>query len=369
MRVAFDATPLLDARTGVGTFVAEVASRLAHVDDVDLIGYGLTRRYLDALAARLPEGVAPTERAIPARSNRALWKRVAWPPIERWTGPIDLVHGTNFVVPPARDAVQLVTVHDLTPVRFPELCDRNTVQYPRLIAAALRRGAHVHAVSHFVAEEVSSVFGLETDRVHVVANGFSPPAPGNADSGRRLAGATRYVLALGTIEPRKNLDVLVTAFDSIAAEDEGIALVIAGSRGWRLEAFDSAVRASRHADRIVCTGRVTDESRADLLAGATVLAYPSRYEGFGFPPLEAMSVGTPVIAARAGAIPEVVGDAALLVDPEVDALAGGLRQILGDATLRTELVRRGSIQTSAYSWERCVDELVMLYRELTARAS
>ena len=132
-------------------------------------------------------------------------------------------------------------MHDLTPVHHPEYCDANTVQYPQLIRRALRRGAHVHAVSQFVADEVADVFGVARERIHVVHNGVSDVTAGDARAGRAFAG-DRYVLALGTIEPRKNLAALVRAFDEVAATDPDLRLVLAGARGWNVEEFDARVR-------------------------------------------------------------------------------------------------------------------------------
>src|SRR4051794_4352712 len=153
MRVAFDATALLDVRTGVGTFVAEVLPRLAREPDIEITAYGLTRFLRDQLEELVPDGVPVKAVWLPRGSLPRVWARAPGPRIERWTGAVDLVHGPNFVVPPAA-ATRLVTVHDVTPFRFPELCDDNTIRYPRLIRRAVARGAHVHVVSHSVGDEV-----------------------------------------------------------------------------------------------------------------------------------------------------------------------------------------------------------------------
>ncbi|CAN5123468.1 glycosyltransferase family 1 protein [soil metagenome] len=363
--MAVDATPLLDVRTGVGTFVAEVLARLGSRPELDVVAYGLTRIYLDELRSRLPAGLTSTARPIPRRTMLELWRRFDFPVIERWTGALNVVHGTNFVVPPARGAVELVSVHDLTAVRFPEMCDSETVHYPTFIRRAVSRGAHVHTVSHFVADEVVQAFDVAPDRVHTVHNGVATLAGGNAARGRALSGRDRYVLAIGTIEPRKNLALLVEAFDVVAADDSDIGLVVAGRRGWHMEAFESALGAARSRDRIVLLGFVPDDQRADLVAGASVLAYPSTYEGFGLPPLEAMSAGLPVVATSAGALPEVLGDAAVLVPADRDELAAALGRVVGDEALRTELVGRGRARAARYSWDRCADEMAALYLALT----
>ncbi|MEY2432687.1 MAG: hypothetical protein QOC92_2412 [Acidimicrobiaceae bacterium] len=366
MRLAFDVTSLHDRRTGVGAFTSEVLARVAQHDDIDVIGYSASwrgrGRVLDDL---VPPGVAVATRPMAAQPLRQLWRRVDWPPITWWTGKVDIVHGPNFVVPPARGATELVTVHDLTFVRYPELCTRDVLQYADLIPRALRRGAHVHAVSEFVAEEVIDVFAVHSDRVHVVANGVDPIGAGDADAGRRFAGSNRYVLALGTIEPRKDFPLLVDAFDALAGDEPDVRLVVAGQDGWGTDKFEAALARARHRDRVVRPGFVDDRTRADLLAGASVFAYPSRYEGFGLAPLEAMAAGTPVVTTRTGALPQVLGDAAVFVEPgDSRALTEALVTLLGDAAGRDQLVAKGHDQAARYSWDACAEGVVRLYRRL-----
>jgi len=364
LRVAIDGTPLLGARTGVGEVVDGFATELGHRDDLEVVAYALTWRGRHELAAAVPSGVRAATSPMPARFVRAAWMRTDHPRIERWTGPVDVVHATNYVGPPARARV-LVSVYDLGFVRFPELCTGDAMQYPELLRRAIRRGAWIHTTSDFVTHEVLDAFDIPAERVARVYPGIPPIQDGDAARGRTLARATRYVLAIGTIEPRKNLPTLVRAFDGLAAADPDLALVVVGTRAWGAEAFDDACARAHHRSRIHLLGYVTTDDRRDLLAGASALAYPSRYEGFGFPPLEAMVAGVPVVAARAGAIPEVVGDAALLVDPDdVDALAAALDTVLHDEASRRALVARGRVRHENFSWVRAADELSAVYREV-----
>ena len=364
LRLAVDGTPLLRQATGVGEVAYGLLDTLARRDDVDLIAYALTFRGRHHLAERIPAGVRPAVRPIPARLVRALWLHTDMPRVERWTGPVDVVHAT-FIGPPAHSPV-VVTIHDLTFVRFPELCTPDTLQYGRLVRRALERGAIVHATSEFVAGEVREHFGIDDWRIAQIPLGVRPSAGGDPRRGEALAGTERYVVALGTVEPRKNLPVLVRAFDAMAAGDSALRLVVAGADGWGAEEFRAAWETAKHADRVVRLGYVTDTERRDLLAGARVLAYPSIYEGFGLSPLEAMSAGVPVVAARAGALPETLGDAAVLVDPaDVDGLAAALERIAHDDELRRDLVGRGCRRVEQYSWPRISPRFVELYRSLT----
>lgn len=322
------------------------------------------------LDGHLPPGVASRQRAMPARPLHALWAHRDGPPVEWFIGPVDVVHGTNFVVPPAQRAATIASVHDLTPLRHPELCDAATLAYPGLIRRALRRGAWVHADSAFVAGEVVEAFGADPGRVRVVHPGV-PDLPRLSEAEARDAlgrilppGTGRYCLAVGTAEPRKDLPGLVRAFGAVAAHHADVSLVLAGPAGWGEQALEDAVAASPARERIVRAGWVETPDLAALFARAAVLAYPSLYEGFGFPPLQAMRAGVPVVATRAGSVPEVVGDGALLVDAgDTDGLAGALDRCLADDAVRAALVEAGTRWVARFSWSACGEGLERLYRD------
>lgn len=339
---------------------------LARRDDAIVSAYALTWRGRSALEIAVPANVRAATRPLPATWVRELWDRgSARPRAEDWTGTVDVVHATNFVAPPARAPV-VVTVHDVTFMRFPELCTADTLRYPRLLGRAIARGATVHTPSEYVAEEVREHFDVDPDRVVAIHSGVPEVVGGDPEAGRRAAGGNRYVLALGTIEPRKNLTTLVRAFDLVAQSDPDIRLVLAGPRGWDATNVDSEIARSPSRDRIEQVGFVDHARRADLLAGASVFAYPSLYEGFGFPPLEAMQSGVPVVASDAGSLPEILGDAAWLVSPmDVDGLAGALTALVTPETERgAEFVARGHTRVARYSWDLTADRLMTLYRSL-----
>ena len=360
--VAIDATPLLGVRTGVGVSVAGFIGAVSADPAVDVVAYGLSATAGRSLPETLPDAVR-FGRAVPLPATALLrvWSRLNHPAVELWTGPVDVVHGTNFVVPPSRKAARLVTVHDLTPVRFPELCSSTSLHYPSLIRRALDQGASVHTVSQAMADDVVDHFRLDPARVHVVHNGLTPlppPLPRNEAE-------PPYVLAIGTVEPRKGLPDLVAAFDRIADTIPDLQLKIAGPLGWGDDMLGGAIRSARHADRIHRMGWVED--RSTLIAGARLLAYPSLYEGFGLPPLEAMSLGVPVVTTSAGAIPEVVGDAALVVPPsDVPALAEALLVAATNAAARERAIVAGTERVQLFSWQRAGEQLAALYRSLAA---
>lgn len=388
LTVAVDATPLLGNLTGVGRFCDGALGALAQRPEIDVNAFAVTWRRRRRLPPLVPRGVRVDQRAMPARPLHAAWVRFKTPPVEWFVGRADVVHGTNFVVPPARRAARVVTVHDLTAVRFPELCDRSTLGFPHQVRRAAAEGAWIHTPSRFVADEVVAEFGVEPARVRVVAHGIpghgapsrlgleaaapgarpAGPGTGSGSSGASPpVGARRYILAVGTVEPRKDYPGLVRAFTHVAGAMGDVALVVAGADGWGADAFHDAREASPFRRSIVQLGYVTDDALAQWLAGAAVLAFPSVYEGFGFPPLEAMAQGVPVVATAGGAVPEVVGDAAVLVPPgDCEALAGALTTVLGDDEARAALIERGRRRAGEFTWEACGAGLAGLYTDASS---
>jgi glycosyltransferase involved in cell wall biosynthesis len=361
--VAFDATPLLGEPTGVGTFCSGALSGLAQREDVSVSAFAVSWRRRHGIRTALPGGVRAVDRPLPARPVHVLWRHSGVPPIEWVSGQVDVVHGSNFIVPPARRAARVVTVHDLTTVRFPELCDGPTLRFPAAVRRAVGEGAFVHTPSRFVASEVVEHFGVHPDRVVAVPHGVSyvGASPGAVPSA--VAGGP-YLLAIGTIEPRKGLPTLVRAFAALASRFPELRLVVAGGRGWGSDAFDAAVAGSGVADRVVALGYVPASDCLALLAGAEIFCYPSIYEGFGLPPLDAMAAGVPVVTTDAGAIPEVVGSAAVIVPPRDDtALAAAIEDVLTDSDLRGRLVSAGRKRVAGFTWEACAASLVALYQQ------
>ncbi|MEO6628821.1 MAG: glycosyltransferase family 1 protein [Aquihabitans sp.] len=370
IRVGFDATALLDTPTGVGIFTGELLAGLAIEPEVDVTAFAVSLRGRGRLGEVVPAGVKVRSRPIPARVARAVWGHADRPSVADLAGPVDVVHGPNFVVPPGGSAAEVVTVHDLTAIRFPAMCTADVLQWPSLLRRSLLRGAWVHTVSEFVAQEVREAFPEAGERVVAVANGIRRPGAPTPRTGEErgwhLAGGSSYVLAVGTVEPRKDLPGLVRAFDSLAVDHPALRLVLAGPDGWGAESLTAAIDASPCRRRIVRLGWVDDDARLALVRGASVVAYPSRYEGFGLVPLEAMAVDTPVVATSAGALPEVLGNAAVLVEPgDADALAEGLAAVLADDQHRADLVERGRAQIERFPWASSVEQMVDLYRRAT----
>lgn len=369
LSVGIDVTPLLGNRTGIGVATDQILSALVARGEFDLQGYAVSIRGLEELGRAVGGRANTAHKPMPARPLMAAWARSNHPRIERFVGPVDVVHGTNFVVPPTSSDARVVSVWDLTFARYPELCQPATLRFGRLIERAVRTGATIHTASAVIADEVRTEFGARRDQVCVVPLGI--PALGAADvaaAGSIIESSIPYILSVGTAEPRKDLPTLVKAFDVLAERHLDLQLVLVGDSGWGEADLTAAIEAARHPHRIRRTGFIDDATVAGLLAGARALAYPSRYEGFGFPPLQAMEAGVPVVTTRAGSLPEVVGGAALLVTPgDVEDLAEALEVATFDDAQRVVLIAAGRARAADFTWERTAEGLSDLYHRLVAQ--
>ncbi len=359
-----DVTAMVGPTTGVGQVVRQVASRLPSYPDLDLTGIMISWRGRNQLSQVIPAGWKVQPVTMPARAAHLAWRHFDRPRLKGF----DLVHGPNYVVPPADGAARLVSVHDLTAWRFPELVDHHSRTFPQHLAKAVADGASIHTGSDYVGREIEDELGIDPERINVVRYGLGPATRGDGARARASVGGP-FVLAIGTIEPRKDYVSLVRAMAAIWPIFPDLRLVIAGPSAWGRAALDEAITELGVADKIHLPGYVSESVKADLLAGAEVVAYPSLYEGFGFPILEAMQVGVPVVSTTVGSIPEVAGRAAILVEPQdPSALAGALLSALEDDTLRARLADAGRQQAAGYSWDVTVDGLVDTYLRLTGRS-
>ena len=370
-RVAIDVTPLVGFRTGIGLSVQEMWAALsARSDGPALIPYVLGLR-APTRAPGLPDGVRSVR--APTRALLAAWSRAEHPSLDRWLAGADVVHATNFVTGPSRRPT-LTTINDIGFVLEPSTADSVVAAFIPVLRRALARGAHVHVTTRQVGNEVDEHFGpglQAAGRITVIP--FGIPSLGAAgplppDLGE-FVGDDRYVLAIGRAERRKNLPMLVRAFGLVAAEQPDLRLVLAGPDGPDSAAVRAAVAGlPGHLDgRVYLAGPVSSPVRRTLLEGALLLAYPSIYEGFGFPPLEAMAAGVPVLASRAAAVVEVAGPAAQLADPaDVNDLASGLQRLVLDDRRRIELIDAGRRHASSFSWQATASGLTALYRRLAS---
>jgi glycosyltransferase involved in cell wall biosynthesis len=367
MRVAIDARPALDARkTGVGYYAQHIIRALPnadpemHVTAWYLHAKGLLRArrfFADVGASNFDERSSP----FPARVFEPVSSRLGVPRLE-WLCDFDVVLATNFLPPATRSPGVVMMVHDLAFQLFPDTAPQVDARWRRRFDQRLHGVARILVPSKSAKDDLVRLYGVEGDRIDAICHGvdadaFRPAAEPAVQAAQRRYGIVgRYLLFVGGIEPRKNLPGLVRAFAKL---DPDATLVLAGGPvRWypkATEQLDAAIEAlpSSIRGRVVRTGYVSDAEKLALLTGATLFAYPSTYEGFGMPVLEAMACGTPVLTSSVSSLPEVAGEAAVLVDPaKPDAIAGGMDELLMDEDLRNRLAGAGLARAASFTWEK-----------------
>ena len=387
--IGIDATAALTQGGGIGRYTRELIRAL--VAEAPHNHYTL-------FSAR-PPAVLPVADSLPVAPNVAhrpapvderwlyrLWYRAGVPlPVQLFTGRIDLFHSPDFVLPPVRgDVPTLLTVHDLSFVHYPATFPAKLVAYlNRVVPRSVARASHILADSESTRRDLAAVWRVPDDKVTVLHSGvnerFRPvtdAATLGAVRARYGLGDRPYVLTVGTVQPRKNYELLVRAFRSVA-ESLPHALVIAGGRGWLSNGLRAEIDRQGLAERVLLPGFVDDADLPALYSAADLFVFPSLYEGFGLPLLEAMACGVPVISSDASSLPEVAttggattgGEpAALLLSPGDEAAwTAAMLRLLGDAAARQPLIEAGRAQVGRFTWGRAARQLAALYERLLAR--
>lgn len=379
MRIALDYTPALRQRAGIGRFTRSLGTalikQLAEDERLILWNAGPATTPRKAAMATGHQRVVWRRIPIPDRWLTIAWHRLRLPvPVERFIGDVDLIHAPDFVAPPSR-APAIVTIHDLTYLITPEFAYPNLRRYlSHAVPRTLARVSQIVTDSRTTARDLSDHYRIDPDRIAVIPIGvdpiFRPPEPEDARQAvERLGVHEPYFVIVGTIEPRKNHEAVLQAFERVHAANPGVSLVIVGSPGWLSQPIMDAI--GQHTRRLPVRHlrNVDDAALPALYARSIALVYPSWYEGFGLPVVEAMACGTAVIASNRGATAEVAGEGALLVSPDDTAgLARAMSQVRDEPVHRANLVRRGMEQSKQFSWEATARAYRRLYRDVAASA-
>jgi len=373
MRVGINAIALLSSLTGIGQYTKNLIGELAHEDDIELhlfYARSWSRRLRETPLRDIERWKRLFKRYMPHPYlvSRAA-QQVVFGAGSRLRG-LDLYHDPNFLAYRFAGPT-IITVHDLSWIRYPQTHPPERVAALNdLFPKSLERAHHVITDAEFVRQEVIDMFGLEPARITAIPLGtraeFHPRERHECQPtlDKHRLGWRRYLLSVGTLEPRKNLRLVLDAYSQLPADlRERYPLVLVGMRGWGSPQFESSLKPLLQSDSVRVAGYVSDRELSTLYAAARVLVYPSLYEGFGLPPLEAMASGTPVIVSNSSTLPEVVGDAGLIIDPhDATALRDNMRLLIEDDTAWQHYRARGLERASRFSWRRCAQLTADIYR-------
>jgi glycosyltransferase involved in cell wall biosynthesis len=372
VRIGIDATALPLQKTGVANYVFGLVRGLGTVDaDNGYVVYAKPVHIAEMAVNRPNFRFVPI--AFPARGLRLAWEQTGLPRRVREDG-LDVLHSPHYTMPLRHPAGAVVTFCDMTFLLHPELHQPiKRAFFPAMMRWSARHADQLITISESTRDDLSRMWDVDPARVTPVplaaGNEYRPAAPDDvaivcARHGLQPGG---YILYVGVLEPRKNVDRLVAAFGRAVNRLGNLELVIAGKRGWMYDQIFAQVQKLGLEGRVRFTGYVAQEELPALYSGARIFAYPSRYEGFGLPVLEAMRCGVPVVTTNVSSMPEVVGDAALLVSPEDEAaLAEALIRLATNVELAASLGGRGRERAALFSWERCARETLQVYERAVA---
>ena len=361
-----DYRPALRGRTGVGEYIHQLVQACASHggDEVAVFTSSWKDRPAPGLAREL--GVEVVDRRVPVQVLNYLWHRLEWPPIESLAGPADVVHAAHPLLIPARDAAQVVTIHDLFFLSAPgQTTAEIRRDYPTLAGPHARR-------AHAVVTSTEHGKGLVQDRLSVPAERIyvcPPGAPAWVTLGRTPNIPNEgYALFLGTLEPRKNIGTLLNAWQQLVERGMKGRLVIAGRAPAEAREWLDRIATAPLAGSVTHVGYVAAADREQLYAGARALVLPSLDEGFGLTALEAMSAGVPLVASNRGSLPEVTGGAGILVDPlDVRALGAAIEHVMTDDGFATATAEAGLARARQFTWDRSAATLRHVYADAVGR--
>lgn len=369
MRIGIDARLVFYHKAGIGQYILRLTQALAQIDRDDQFVLFKSRKDNTHI---VDQANFKTARLWTPSHHR----------FERWAMsleivpfPLDVLHSPDFIPPARSRAKSVITMHDLAFLKYPRLLTRDSARYYGQVDLAARQADHIIAVSESTKRDTVQLLGVPESKITVIHEAAHPlftPIT-NADVLARTREHYRlpqdFVLFVSTVEPRKNLPTLLRAFRRLRDNYKSEAvLAIAGNRGWLFEEVDQIVAQLKLGDAVRFLGGVPNEELVYLYNAAKLFVFPSFYEGFGLPPLEAMACGTPVIVSNVSSLPEVVGDAGMLIAPEdVEGLTVAMWRVLSDEKLQREMREKGLKRAQTFSWTRAARETLAVYHQVAQR--
>lgn len=375
MRIGIDARPMLSEGTGVGIYTLNLIKNIGALDPINkyILFSNSFRDRFPFSSLRPPKNFEYRDFRIPSRLLKGLWNYFFYPPLESFIGKVDIFHSPHSIPVPVKKARLIVTIHDLFFVKHPELAGRRVSdEHKRLSRSYLSKVRRIITVSNNSKKDIVEIFGISPEKVTVIYEGVDNifrviNEKTSLEYIRGVYGLPKeFILFVGTISPRKNPDYLIEAFSIIKKRRiKDIFLITIGPRGLKADETLRLISKKNLEGSVRHIGYVPYEYMPYLYNMASLLVYPSLYEGFGLPPLEAMACGIPVIASNVSSMPEILGDAALLVDPyNPHEIADTIERLLYDEPLRKTLVEKGMKRAQSYSWEETAKKTLKVYEEV-----
>jgi glycosyltransferase involved in cell wall biosynthesis len=376
MRIGIDARSVLKQRTGVGNYTYNLIKNLSRIDREN--SYILFYSHHKNVRSAIPKFDNPNFQSkfirFPNKLLNLMWGTLRIPKIDWLVGEVDVYHSPNYNLNMLGKGKSLMTIHDLNFFAYRKYSISSARwHYAFKIKSYARQVDAITVVSESTKREVLRYLEVPEAKVHVVYNGYSPifrPLEQSENTRRILEKYNikgKFILFVGTLEPRKNIQGLIRAYHQCKAKDDFL-LVLAGGKGWKYKHFFRLVENLKLENRVVFTWYVPDTELPALYNQASVFVYPSLYEGFGIPPLEAMACGLPVIVSNTTSMPEVVGDAGVYVDPnDVEQISHSIDTVLSDDQLRNSMKEKGLERAEGFSWEKTAREILGLYQKLVGK--
>ncbi len=369
MNITIDVQPLLARKSGVGFYIWGLVQALSGIDsknhyNLAFFDFKNKKHMIPDLAPNFQKKTS----VIPGRMVSALWKKLKFPSYDFFFGKADLFHFPNFIIRPIKEGKAIATIHDVSFLRYPQYTEPKNLKFlTSKIEETLLQANQIIVDSDFTKSELMSFFKIDSSRVHTIHLGIDPRfQPSQKQT------ATKKILFVGTIEPRKNLTNLFKAFDIFTKKMRGqnYQLIIAGMKGWLCEETFKSLEKCQFKEKIQLLNYVDDHQLIQLYQEADAFVYPSFYEGFGLPPLEAMACGIPVIAAKRGSLPEVLGQAPVWIEPEdVEGLAKNIEKVVCDLDYKKTLIAAGFSQVKNFNWRTTAEQTLNVYHKAMEASS
>lgn len=370
MKIALELQPCIGLRSGVGTYTYELAKRLNN-SDITFIGnlFNFTYPPHKGCTVKDINFTIQYNPFIPYGVYRRIWNCIPFGYNDFFRNKADITHFFNYIVPPRVSGKVITTIYDLAFQFFPETLDpKNLKRIQRDIFYSLSRSDRILTISENTRNELITEFDIPSCNIEIIYPSFNISKSNLPIKTlqEKFKIKNDYILYVGNLEPRKNIERLILAYAKLKKEsDIPYQLVLAGQKGWLYNQIFETVSSKNLQDDVIFTGYIGEVEKAALYRNAALFVYPSLYEGFGIPILEAMSVGTPVVCSSTSSMPEVAGDAAILVNPlDTDSIANGIYHLITDQALRQSKIGLGKARAAKFSWDKSAQDLMTLYRSM-----